>query len=52
MEQIEVKQSPDALLTEPVLAVLSKWTFRPARLNGEPVSVKALMGIPLWLPED
>jgi hypothetical protein len=51
MEQISIKQSPDALFTEPVLAALSKWTFRPARLNGEPVPVKVLMGIPLAAPE-
>jgi hypothetical protein len=51
MEQTFVKDSPDALLNEPVLRALSKWVFRPARLNGEPVAVKSLLGIPLWLPE-
>jgi hypothetical protein len=51
LEQITIKQSPDALFTEPVLAALGKWIFRPARLNGEPVPVKALMGIPLAVPE-
>jgi hypothetical protein len=51
MEQMSVKESPDDLLNEPLLRTLSKWIFRPARLNGEPVAVKALLGIPLWLPE-
>jgi hypothetical protein len=51
MEQMVVKESPDALLNEPVLSSLRKWVFRPARLNGEPVAVKALVGIPLWSPE-
>ena len=51
MEQITIKQSPDALLAEPVLTALGKWIFRPARLNGEPVPVKVLMGIPLAPPE-
>ncbi len=50
-EQSSIKQSPDMRLNEQILAVLGKWVFRPARLNGEPVPVKALMGIPLWLPE-
>ena len=50
MEQVSVKQSPDPLLNEPVLHALSKWAFRPAVLDGEPVVVKALLGIPLWLP--
>jgi len=51
MEQISVKETPDVLLNEPALSALSKWTFRPARLHGEPVPAKVLMGIPLWLPE-
>ena len=27
---------------------LSKWVFRPAQLNGQPVAVKVLLGIPLF----
>jgi len=27
---------------------LSKWVFRPAQLNNQPVAVKVLLGIPLW----
>ncbi len=50
VEQIAVKQSPDPLFNEPVTRVLSRWTFRPARLNGQIVPVKLLMGIPLWSP--
>jgi hypothetical protein len=51
MEQMVVKQSPDARLNEPVLNALSKWTFRPAQFNGENVSVKVLLGFPLALSE-
>ena len=51
MEQMSVKESPDAQLNGPLLQALSKWIFRPARPNGEPIAVKALFGIPLWLPE-
>jgi len=51
MEQMVVKQSPDAQLNEPVINALSKWTFRPAQFNGENVSVKVLLGFPLALSE-
>jgi hypothetical protein len=51
MEQISIKQSPDTGFTEPVISSLSKWVFRPARLNGEPVPMKVLLGIPLAAPE-
>lgn len=51
MERLSVKGSPDWQLNEPLLKALEKWTFRPAVLNGTPVSVKVLLGIPLWLPE-
>jgi hypothetical protein len=50
MEQTSVKESPDPLLNQPVLDALSKWVFRPGVLNGDPVAVKALLGIPLWFP--
>jgi hypothetical protein len=51
MDQITIEQSPDNQLDEPVAEALAKWVFRPAQLNGEPVAVKVLLGIPLWLPE-
>ncbi len=51
MEQLSVKDSPDPQLNEPVLKTLSKWVFRPAKLNGERVPMKILMGIPLWSPD-
>ena len=51
MEQMSVKQSPDAQLNEPVINALSKWMFRPAQFNGENVSVKVLLGFPLALSE-
>jgi Gram-negative bacterial TonB protein C-terminal len=51
MEQMVVKESPDAQLNEPVLNALSKWSFRPAQFKGENVSVKVLLGFPLALAE-
>jgi TonB family protein len=47
MEQLSIKQSPDPALNEIVLSALQKWTFRPARRNGEVISAKILLGIPV-----
>ena len=49
LENMRVIQSPDPLLNSALLTALGKWIFRPAELNGEPVAVKALLGIPLPL---
>jgi TonB family protein len=51
LDQLSVKDSPDARLNQPVLDALQRWTFRPAQLNGAPVAVKVLLGIPLALSE-
>jgi hypothetical protein len=51
IEQLSIKDTPDRLLNQSVLDALQKWTFRPARRNGEVVAAKALFGIPLWTPE-
>ena len=50
VENTRIIQSPNPLLNQPVLAALAKWTFRPAEMNGAPVAVKALFGVPLSLP--
>jgi TonB family protein len=47
IEQISVKQSPDPGLNDAVLEALGRWVFKPAVLNGNPVAVKTLLGIPL-----
>jgi hypothetical protein len=51
LQELAVKDTPNHLFDLPVLNSLQKWTFRPARRNGEVVPVKALFGIPLWSPE-
>jgi hypothetical protein len=51
MEQMSVKETPDALLNQPLLDALSKWEFRPALLDGRPVVMKALLGVRLWSPQ-
>ena len=50
MEQISIKDSPDPLFNQHLLDALAKWTFRPAKFNGEAVAVKALFGVPLFSP--
>jgi outer membrane biosynthesis protein TonB len=47
VEQPTIKDSPDPLLDEFVRAALRNWTFRPARRDGEAVSAKMLLGIPV-----
>jgi hypothetical protein len=47
LQELAVKESPDPQLNPLALAALSKWTFRAAELNGNPVSVKVLLGIPV-----
>jgi len=49
--QMLVMQSPDDRLTRRIVETLNKWVFRPAELKGQPVPVKALLGIPLGLDE-
>ena len=47
LHNLGVKQTPDARFTPPILAALSHFTFQPAQLNGQPVALKVLIGIPL-----
>lgn len=47
LQELAVKESPDPQLNPLALAALSKWTFRAAELNGNAVSVKVLLGIPV-----
>jgi hypothetical protein len=44
---VSIKQTPDSRFGAPLLDVLQKWVFRPAELNGHPVPIKVLLGIPL-----
>ena len=47
VSHLAVKQTPDARVSDPIVQALSKWVFRPAQLNNQPVAVKVLIGIPL-----
>lgn len=50
VQNTRIIQSPNPLLNPPLLEALAKWAFRPAELEGQPVAVKALLGVPLSLP--
>jgi hypothetical protein len=51
VEQTAIKDSPDPALNEPVLTALKKWFFRPAQFDGQNVAAKALIGLPVFLPQ-
>jgi len=44
---VTVKRTPDTRVSTPIAQALSKWIFHPAQINGQPVAVKVLFGIPL-----
>jgi hypothetical protein len=44
---LRVIDSPNPLLTQPVLDCLARWKFQAAELNHEPVTVKFILGIPI-----
>lgn len=47
IRHFKVLQSPNYRLGEIILTVLDQWTFRPATMNGKPVAVKVVLGIPV-----
>lgn len=51
LDNILVMQSPAVQITDLILEALNKWIFRPAELNGQPVSIKLLLGVPVSLSE-
>jgi len=50
MRKLKVLRSPNAGLSEGLLIALNHWVFRPATMNGQPVAVKAVLGIPISTP--
>jgi len=47
LQRLSVRQTPDARFNAGILAALTHWSFQPAQLNGQPVALKVLIGIPL-----
>jgi hypothetical protein len=40
-------ESPNVDFVAPLLAALNDWKFRPATVNGKPVAVRGLLGVPI-----
>jgi len=47
LQKLTVRESPDVRFNRPILVALNHWSFRPAQLNGQPVALKVLIGIPI-----
>lgn len=47
VSQVSVKKTPDPRVSDPIAQALAKWVFRPAQVDGQPMAVKILIGIPL-----
>lgn len=47
VQRAKSMESPSAQLVAPLLAALDSWEFRPATLNGKPIAVRALLGVPV-----
>ena len=50
LAEMLVVQTPDDAFTGPLLEALNKCRFKPAEIDGRPVALKILLGIPLSLP--
>ena len=50
LEQVSIPQNSEGALVGPLLAALSHWLFQPAQIDGQPVSLKILMGIRFSAP--
>jgi len=46
-EDLRIMQGPDPALNQLLLDSLKKWVFRPAEVDGAPVRVKVLLGVPV-----
>lgn len=51
LQRMRVMQSPNLQFNQPLLDALEKWAFRPAKANGAPVEIKALLGVPIFPTE-
>jgi hypothetical protein len=47
LEDVSVKQSAENPLVPPLIEALKNWVFEPAKIDGQPVALKVLLGIRL-----
>lgn len=50
LEDVSVRESPEARVTAPLIEALKNWIFEPAQIDGRPVALKILLGIRLTMP--
>jgi hypothetical protein len=50
LEQVSIPQNSEDAVVGPLLAALSHWLFQPAQIDGQPVSLKVLLGIRFSVP--
>jgi len=50
LEQVSIPQNSEDALVGPLLAALRHWLFQPAQIDGQPVSLKILLGIRFSAP--
>jgi hypothetical protein len=48
---MRMMQTPNTGLNQPLFKALDQWLFSPARINGQPVAVEVLLGVPLVATE-
>jgi len=48
LEHAKSMQSPNIRFNAPLMAALSEWEFRPATVDGRPIAVRALLGVPIF----
>jgi hypothetical protein len=46
LEQVAVRQSPEHQVAEPLVEALQHWLFEPGKIDGKPVALNFLLGIP------
>jgi hypothetical protein len=47
LQRLSIERSPDSQIVAPLMAALQDWIFEPAKIEGQPVALKVLVGIRL-----
>ena len=50
LAQVSLMQSPESRITAELVDALQHWMFEPARIDGQPVELRVLLGIRLAVP--
>ena len=47
MQRLRILKSPNVDLSGALLAALDRWVFRPGTMNGQPIALKIVLGVPI-----